>query len=175
MSDTEVPGYEGDDPRPVFEGDWQSASAADKGRHGQAVKAWLKRHPEAKLAATTALDAESAAAILGSGKPDAPLASLALRTLRRIAADTSAPASAQVTAANALHGYEREARDTAESAARAERTAALAAAPMPERLAMLERIVRIDDPEPWVSIFAGTTSEAAPSAPSAPPAEGAAG
>lgn len=35
-----------DDPRPVFQGDWATASPAERGRHGAAVQAWKRRHPE---------------------------------------------------------------------------------------------------------------------------------
>lgn len=34
------------DPRPVFEGDWQSASGREKGEHSERVRQWKARHPE---------------------------------------------------------------------------------------------------------------------------------
>jgi hypothetical protein len=35
-----------DDPRPVFEGDWKTASAQERGRHGAAVQRWQRRQPK---------------------------------------------------------------------------------------------------------------------------------
>ena len=37
---------EDDDPRPVFEGVWASASGVEKGEHSERVRLWKLRHPE---------------------------------------------------------------------------------------------------------------------------------
>ena len=104
------------------------------------------------------------AAILGSSTGNAPLVSgddLGLNTLREVAADPAAPASARVTAASALRAADAEAARVQANEERARVTAALSAAPLPEVLSLLERIVRRDEPAGWVSVFAGTTQEGA--------------
>jgi len=35
---------EGDDPKPVFQGDWNSATGEEKGRHSERVRQWKLRH-----------------------------------------------------------------------------------------------------------------------------------
>jgi hypothetical protein len=142
-----------DDPRPVFAGDWNSASGAEKGAHSERVRQWKLRHPEA--APDHSAD-DDVAAIMAANRPkagSAPDADLGLRTLRSVAADKSAPASARVTAASALRAAEAEAERTAAEDERARVTAALAAAPLPERLRLLERIVRRDEQPGWRSVF----------------------
>ena len=150
------------DPRPVFEGDWQEASPQARGAHGQAVKAWKARQAVSEALRSGDPDV---AAILGSAARSAPLtpdASLGLDTLRDIARDPAAPASARVTAASALRAHDLDAQRTAQEEERGRVTAALASAPLPERLMLLERIVRRDEPEGWVSVFAGTTQGQTP-------------
>lgn len=156
-----------DDPRPVFQGDWNSASGAEKGAHSERVRQWKLRHPEA--APDHSAD-EDVAAIMAANKPkagSAPDADLGLRTLRSVARDTSAPASARVTAASALRAAEAEAERTAAEDERARVTAALAAAPLPERLRLLERIVRRDEQPGWRSVFDAEGAEGADPAGSA--------
>lgn len=97
---------------------------------------------------------EQVAAILGSAKPNAPLASRALRVLREIADDKSAPASARVTAANALRVEESAASAVAADIERDRVTAALRTLPEHERVLLLERIVRRHEPAGWRSVFA---------------------
>jgi hypothetical protein len=105
---------------------------------------------------------EQVAAILGSAKPNAPLASRALRVLREIADDKSAPASARVTAANALRVEESAASAVAADIERDRVTAALRTVPMHERLLLLERIVRRHEPAGWLSVFAQVRDGADP-------------
>ena len=161
---------EGHDPRPVFEGDWGKADGKARQAHLVRVNAWKQRNglwgkgASSKPSGGKGYD-PSVAAVLGSGAGSAPLThdtTLGLETLRTVAADPAAPASARVTAASALRAAEHEAARTAAEEERARVTAALAAAPLPDRLMLLERIVRRDEPEGWVSVFAGTTQGQTP-------------
>ena len=43
MTDDEIRGHP-DDPRPVFEGDWKSASGVEKGEHSERVRQWKERN-----------------------------------------------------------------------------------------------------------------------------------
>jgi hypothetical protein len=157
------------DPRPVFEGDWSSASGREKGLHGQRVKEWLQRHPEHRKPVDEVFRPRSAdtevAAILGSGAAKARHASVgAAQILDDIARDSGQPGSARVSAARALVEEEREQERQAAAAARSAATAALASLPMPDRLQLLERVVRRDEPAGWVSIFPQAADPAAPAA-----------
>ena len=159
-----------DDPRPVFQGDWKAASARERGLHGAAVQAWKRRHPEAADGDGSRHADERVAAILGSHKGSAPLDSEALRVLRSIMHDTAAPASARVTAANAVESADSAARRTAAEVERDRVTAALGTAPLHDRLLLLERIVRRDEEPGWRSVF---DSEGAEPADPADPADSA--
>ena len=157
---------EGHEPRPVFEGDWGKADGRARQAHLTKVNAWKRRQPASSQGTSVGKGYDpSVAAVLGSGAGSAPLThdtTLGLETLRTVAADPAAPASARVTAASALRAAEHEAARTAAEEERARVTAALAAAPLPDRLMLLERIVRRDEPEGWVSVFAGTTQGQTP-------------
>ena len=148
-----------DDPRPVFEGDWASASGAEKGRHGQLVRQWKERHGLLKRAAPASADAAGVdaevAAILGSVEPSARLDSRAARVLRDISEAADQPGSARVSAARALVEEEREAQRLADSETRRAATAALLTLPTPQRLRLLERIVRRDEAPGWRSVLDG--------------------
>jgi len=171
----EAEGAEAHDPRPVFEGDWGSASGKERQAHLVKVNAWKRRNglygtgEGAPASRGKGADAE-VAAILGSAPTDTPLDSRALRVLREIANDKSAPASARVTAANALRVEESASSAVAADLERDRVTQALSTVPLHERLLLLERIVRRGEPRGWQSVFAQVHEEAAPSAPSAAPA-----
>lgn len=70
MSTSQTPEHD-PDPRPVFEGDWSSASAQQKGAHGAAVKKWKARHEASGAEAQRGEGAKpETGAPAGDGQPE---------------------------------------------------------------------------------------------------------
>ena len=90
-----------DDPRPVFEGDWQSATGVEKGQHSQRVREWTARQAakaEARMATPSGQPAQGV-----------PTADAATRTvLVAIRDDGNAHDSDRIRAAQALIALDRE-------------------------------------------------------------------
>lgn len=95
----------GDDPRPVFQGEWAKADGHARREHMEAVKAWKARNPEAAAAAQSRTATPS-------GQPAMPVTpgDAATRTvLTSIRDDGSAHDSDRIRAAQALIAMDREA------------------------------------------------------------------
>jgi hypothetical protein len=99
------------DPKPVFEGDWNSASGAEKGRHSERVRQWRKRE-EARVAAEAQrrMAAGSEQPVARKATPAAPSApgdAASRRVLEEIRDDHRALASDRIRATQALLQLDR--------------------------------------------------------------------
>lgn len=94
------------EPKPVFDGDWASASGVEKGRHSQRVREWRQRVDERAKA-----EGQVPAAPVDTGVVERDR-SLALRTARAVARDADARDADRLTAAALLARIE-EAQETA--------------------------------------------------------------
>ena len=128
-----------DDPRPVFEGDWNSASGKDKGDHSERVRLWKERTGQSRAKTSRGLDSGMDAQ---SAPHDArqPIANAAeRRTLEAIRDDTHAHDSDRIRAAQTLIGMDTR---TLEGGANGSDLVALkdilALLEAPERLAWLQ-------------------------------------
>lgn len=130
------------EPRPVFDGDWNSASGSAKGLHSERVRQWKARRDEAAEA-----ERQSRMAA-GSGQPASPTPTPDATTavLTAIRDDGNAHDSDRIAAAKALTAMEREAQATAQGPSPLVALAqALALLEPHERLAWLqgERIAHV--------------------------------
>lgn len=97
-----------DEPRPVFQGDWQSATGVEKGKHSQRVREWTARRDAAEAAKAQSQAGSGFVQPATSVRPDATLA-----VLRAIRDDASAHDSDRISAAKAITSMEREEAATA--------------------------------------------------------------
>lgn len=92
-----------DDPKPVFQGDWNSATGAEKGRHSERVRQWRKRQ-EAKGGGRMAASSEQPVSRL---RPDDPAVAASRTVLESIRDDRKALASDRIRATQALLALDR--------------------------------------------------------------------
>jgi hypothetical protein len=95
-------------PRPVFDGDWNSASGSEKGKHSERVRQWQRRVDAAAEAEAQA----QAASGFSQPAPPVPTPDATTAVLVAIRDDTNAHDSDRIAAAKALTAMEREAQAT---------------------------------------------------------------
>ena len=92
-----------DDPKPVFDGDWQSATGVQKGQHSERVRQWRKRQA-AKGQSPMGAASGQPVSRAGLGAPPADPTRSVLEAIRD---DPKALASDRIRAAQALIGLDR--------------------------------------------------------------------
>ena len=126
---------EGDDPRPVYEGDWQTATGAQKGAHSEAVRQWKLRQG---LPVGGRMGAGSSQPVprLPSAQPGSDPTRTVLEGIRD---DTKALASDRIRASQALIALDRgDAEQGAQDSDLVQLRAVLETLDPTERLAWLQ-------------------------------------
>jgi hypothetical protein len=136
LSEPEAP-----EPRPVFEGDWQSATGVEKGQHSERVRQWRKREEERaareaqrRIAAGIEQPVSRITATGAAASPDDPTRAV----LEAIRDDHHALASDRIRAAQALIGLDRGAEAEAVDSSLVQLRAVLETLQPEERLAWLQ-------------------------------------
>ncbi len=136
-NDPDIPSTEASDsdPRPVFQGDWQSATGPEKGAHSEAIRQWKLRQSGEAQSPVVEPTGQQGRRAQGNGSGDA--ASLAV--LRGIRDDGNALDSDRLRAAHLLIQAERaEGMGEAQDSTLVQLRAVLETLEPAERLAWLQ-------------------------------------